>query len=711
MVSVFQKPARLGLALLALVSAYGVTGCGVELSSATQPLALPGKVIQGHVHGGVYPIQGATVRLMETQSNGYGGLAKTLLQTTSDNNGYFTFPDTGWSCDANQFAYITVTTGHTASYTTNNNVAQIGVIGNCGQFLANTGEVDGVQVFVSELSTIAAAYTLRGFITIDNRNGTSGGQIVNISAPANNNAPSGVCSFTAPTSCVAAGLAHGFQNAYNLVDSVNYNGRLPTGQARTTPPSNGSAYVPQAMLNTLGNILQSCVDSPGGTVTNYASYSPGNNGSSRCGDLFYWATPPGGTPPTNTLQVALNMAQYPTNNVGNLYALQPRAVFFTPTLTKAPNDLSVSVFYLTTAFGGSSGALNTPIGLTLDANDDAFVLAASGSGSSNTQTAVLGISANGAVLFAGPVSTTYLRPSGIAVDALDNIWFTNDSATNGALLKANPATGAITVGTALANAAGVAVDKFNNVWVSTDSTTASSLQEFKNASLTGGTATAIVQSNVLGAGLLNLSIDGAGDLWALNTTGTNSAAVVFANTGTSGTPAYANSLSSQTLNSPAGLGGAPNAVGEMYFPLKGQLNDAIYNGSLMANNLGTFTGTSQDGSTYNLPHQAEVDGAGNVFWTDLEASGRVFQFVPSSSGNMNQGSLYSLLPCYPDNGACYVPAVANVRGMQVDSTGALWYSADASYYGYPIGVVIQTFGVGAPTWPQLSLQQPGVEPQ
>ena len=106
-----------------------------------------------------------------------------------------------------------------------------------------------------------------------------------------------------------------------------------------------------------------------------------------------------------------------------------------------------------------------------------------------------------------------------------------------------------------------------------------------------------------------------------------------------------------------------------------------------------------------------MDGAGNLFWTDFEASGQVFEFVPSATGNMNQGSLFGLLPCYPVNGVCYVPAVANGRSMGIDSTGALWYVADASYYGYPIGVVIQTFGVGSPTWPQLSLQQPGVKPQ
>ena len=713
------KPVRLGLLLFAFGSALGLVGCGTEVSPVDQPLALPGTMISGHVHGGVFPIQNATVRLMETQTSGYGGPAKQLAMTTSDSSGYFTIPYTpaagnraaSWSCDSNQFAYITVTGGHTATNTANYNVAQVGVIGSCSQFLSSSSEINNVQVFVSELSTIAAAYTLRSFITIDNTNAGSGEQIINISAPANNNASSGVCTFTAPTSCVAAGLAHGFQNAYNLVDSVNYQNQLPTGQARLTPPANPNGFAPQALVNTLGNILQSCVDSPGGAVGTYSSYMAGGTGSTPCGDLFYWATPPGGAPPTNTLQAAMNMAQYPANNATNLYNLQPRAVFFTPDLSQAPHDLSVSMFYLTSGFGGASGGLTKPVALALDSNDDAFILAGSGIGSNNTETAVLGMAANGAVLFAGPVTTTYLNPSSIAVDALDNIWVTNDSATSGAVLKVSASTGAISVGTTLASAAGLAVDKFNDVWVSTDSTTANSIQEFGNSSLSG-TATPIAQSNALGASLLSLAIDGAGDLWALNAGSTTSSAVVFANTGTSAKPAYANNLSQATLAGAAGYGAAANSAQSVYLPLNNQIDNAQYSsGALTANTAGTFTGAAQDSSSYNAPNQSEVDGAGNLFFADLESTGRIFQFVPSTPGSMYQGSLYSILPCYPDNGVCYAPAVLDGRAMQVDSAGTLWYLADASYYGYPIGVVIQTFGVGTATWPQMSLQQPGVKPQ
>lgn len=688
------------LASFALLSALGLSGCGADVTLADDPLALPGLAIHGNVHGGVYPIQQATIRLMETQNNGYGGAAKQLLQTASDGNGYFTFPDTGWSCDSTQFAYITVTGGHTAANSANDNVAQIGVIGNCGNVLANKSEIDSVEVFVSELSTIAAAYTLRSFISIDSTYASTGEQIINISAPANNNATTGSCSST----CVAAGLAHGFLNAVNLVNSVSFNGVLPSGQANTTPPTNGYGFVPQAMINTLGNILQSCVDSGGGAAT-----SPYTLGTSRCGDLFYWTTPPGGTAPTNTLQAALNMAQYPASNVTNLFNLQPRATFFTPTMSQAPNDLSLSIFYFTQDFGANTSSLVVPTGVALDANDNAYILAASGTGSANTQTAVLGMASNGAVLFAGPVSTTLLNPGGIATDANSNIWFTNDSTgLTGGIYKASSANGVMSVGTLLPSAAGVAVDKSNNVYVSLDSTTANSLQEFSSGTLIGGVVVPASKSNVLGSKLQNLTLDGSGNVWSLNTSGTTTSAVVWAGGST---------LHTQGLNAGAGTNAAPNTSGEMYIPLKNQINDAIYSGSLTTNNQGTFTSTSTNtGAGYGAPNLSQVDGAGNLFFADTEASGQIFEFIPSSSGNMNQGSLYSLFPCYTQGGVCYTPAVANGRAMQIDSTGTMWYLADGQVYysqtqSTPVGVIIQTFGVGTPTWPQLSSLKPGVKPQ
>ena len=64
MLSAFSNRARLGFAVSALVSAWGLVGCGAMVSPADQSYALPGRTITGNVHGGVFPIQSATIRLM-----------------------------------------------------------------------------------------------------------------------------------------------------------------------------------------------------------------------------------------------------------------------------------------------------------------------------------------------------------------------------------------------------------------------------------------------------------------------------------------------------------------------------------------------------------------------------------------------------------------------------------------------------------------------
>ena len=211
---------------------------------------------------------------------------------------------------------------------------------------------------------------------------------MNITAPANNNATpkcSGLrdaADGLTALSCKAAGLAHAFANAYNLVDQVTFSaGQFPTGAARLTLPHNNQATAPQTMVNTLANILQSCVDSAGGTVGTFSSYTPGGGASTRCGDLFYYATPPGSTtPPTNTLQAALNIANYPTHNVDLLFQLQPRAVFFTPDMstdyvngTTNLISFTLSIFYKGTGLSTDTTGLVNPVDVALDVQDNVYV--------------------------------------------------------------------------------------------------------------------------------------------------------------------------------------------------------------------------------------------------------------------------------------------------------------------------------------------------
>ncbi len=714
------------LALVGAASLLSLTGCGINtatLAADSPAESAVARTIQGRVHGGVYPIRNATVRLMETQSNGYGGVAKALLPpVTTDGNGYFTFPNTSFTCDTGQFAYLTVSSGTTANLPStlpNNNVLQVGVIGSCATL---TADFSTINVFLSEVSTVAAAAALANFISIDSTNAASGQQIVNISAPAANNAANPGCTAGNSMTCTAAGLAHGFTNAFNLVDSVRFDNSFPTGQARTAVPTNTASYLPAQLLNTLGDILQNCVDSAGGGVAGDTTF---------CGNLFTLATPPttGAPAPTNTLQVALNMAKYPTNNLNALYTLQSRTPYFTPTLSAAPTSLSVSIFYGAEANGGY---VPFPIDLALDAADNVYILygstgnssTTSGTGTANTYGAVVALGADGTQIFYGPQNNTLLYPTQIAVNSKGRVFVTNnDTQTllNGGLYATAPnsTTGALSQIATLSNPSGIAVDRNNDIWLSAANSTGNSIQEYNYSIVQNATSTLFAavafSTNSLGVPITSLAIDSGQNVWGVSGGTGLSYAAVLPNTGTVLAPVF-NVLNGgpvkQSLGNYGGYGLALNASPSADFPTHQQLNGAAFASSTLTTG---GSGTLTVGSS-GAPQRAETDGAGNVFWADSETSGLLYQYTPGVGAGLANGTLSSMLPCYPfasgsgsacvtTNNSSPVFTPTNLRSLAIDSGGDVWYLAAAG-----VGTVVETLGLAAPTWPQLSFGHPGCTP-
>lgn len=705
-----------------------LTGCGVGVLAG--PSSTPGFIINGNVHGGAYPIKGATIRLMETQSNGvwsastnsYSGTARQLLQTTSDDQGFFTFPDKGWTCDGGQYAYITVTGGHTLT-STNNNVIQVAAIGGCSTTLATRKEIDNVNVFLSELSTVATAYALSDFITIDNTNASTGQQIVNITAPANNNSVTPGCTGTGTAlACQHAGLAHAFQNAINLVDQVTYGaGEFPTGTARATLPGNTQATVPQAMINTIGNILQSCVDSGGGSAADLDAYAPGLPGSStRCGDLFYWTTPPNqSTAPTDTLQAVLNMARFPTNNVDALFNLQPRAVFFTPSLlTDTLNSGSqlisytVSIFYTGTGLAKDTG-MPYPVDVALDGNDNVYV-AYSGGSSGTTYGAVNGFGPDGSGLFAGAHQAKIPNPGSIALDANGYAWLSNDALKNGNVYQIKtPSSGGTSgaIGTALTvpngYAAGVAIDMSNNIWTVRDSTANQSLFRFNAANAYA--ADTFTVAPFLGAAAKRLFVD-----YRQNVLGVTSSTNPLGQLLTSGaaqvflfpyaSSSLATTLHTVSLGASGGYGITMSQSDVAYMPLSKEFDTetGYSNGQMAANGAGTFSDMSDTNATYTAPMGVQMDGAGHLFWPDFVNLGQVFWMQPSDPQAISSGTLTSFYPCLPKAGQCAAETASYLRGMAIDSAGSMWYLADNAN-----GMLVQTLGMAAPTYPLTAYARAG----
>ncbi|WP_267890142.1 LysM peptidoglycan-binding domain-containing protein [Streptomyces sp. NRRL F-4489] len=149
------------------------------------------------------------------------------------------------------------------------------------------------RVRVNELTTVAATYALAQF-----------------------SGPRGV-----------AGPGPGLQNAaataFNLADPVT---GKPGGVV--TNADNGKGNETLATLNTLANLVSLCVTD-----------------TTRCGTLLRLATPPGGTPPADTVQAVANLARNPALSPAGLYGLARAASHYAPALTAAPTGWILALRY------------------------------------------------------------------------------------------------------------------------------------------------------------------------------------------------------------------------------------------------------------------------------------------------------------------------------------------------------------------------------
>ena len=734
------------LGLLGTAAVLAVVGCGVTEDLPTTAITaqeIPGKTVNGNVHGGVFPISNATITLMETQTTSpgsYGAAAKALLTTTSNQYGYFTFPDTGWTCTSTEYAYIVVTGGHSNNISTanavNNHVVEVGVIGPC-TLLANQAEIDTVNVFISELSTVAAAAALGNFMQVIDADKENGLQVVNIGAPANNSA-TGKCA-TSPSngtsSCTAAGLAHAFTNAVTLVDSVRTNNSFPTGMANTYNASNTTSAIPNALINTIGNILQQCVDSVD-TVPTPPATTPAATPSAKCTALFAAATPPVGTTPVgagspypsssapvDTLEAALEMMKFPTGNnpkygTTTLYNQVGPFAPFSPSLESAPTSFSISIFYGVTLSGSNTPY---PIDLALDANDDAYVVYTNYGGSTPVYSAINEWTASGTSGFVGTQNKTYVHPVGIAIDVSGAVYVTNNDTTttaNSVVLGLSGTT--LYPLTSFLGASGLAVDNKNDLFVSSvTGGTSASISEYTqanlilalNASVTAGGATVpgvLAKSTSATYGAVSgLALDKSQNVWGAGISGTAAGVFLWPKTSSTTAP-YTSGAGSMTAftGKTGSFSVALNGTGTAYFPLDDTLAQATYISSTLNTN------ASLETTAAAVPHRSQVDGAGNVFWTDLENSGLLYEYTPGSTPQ-----LMSMLPCFPYPTASglvclttaggtsnYTPS--DLRAMGIDSAGDVWYAADAGF-----GAVIETLGLAAPTWPLLAYGNPGTLPQ
>ncbi len=293
-----SSPARkllvLGVLLVA-VALVTLTGCGVSGSTT----GFSGShTLLGSVRGGNRPVSGSSIQLYAAGNSGIGSAAQPLLSdpVQSDSNGKFFIPSSFRCPSPSSQIYVVAHGGNPglSSGTDNSALALEAMLGPCSSLSAAN------PILVDEVTTVGSVWPLAHYMR-------------------------------SPVNIGSAGDDTAFLSA---VDSVPEFVNLAQGSSPgiATPTS---YFAQSSKLYSLADVLSNCVNSSGGSAGD----------SSPCGLLFSMATGPGGSPPTDTITAAMEIAQNPSNNVTDIFGLVSADTPFKPTLSTAPPDWTLRLTY------------------------------------------------------------------------------------------------------------------------------------------------------------------------------------------------------------------------------------------------------------------------------------------------------------------------------------------------------------------------------
>ncbi|MGA9875809.1 MAG: hypothetical protein WBQ21_08370, partial [Solirubrobacteraceae bacterium] len=423
----------------------GCGGAGSSVTTTTLPPPGSGVTFSGKALAGAQPIVGASIQLYAAGTTGSGSAATALLSAplTTDATGAFTVP-AGYSCpSAGSQLYIVASGGKVASAPDNAAIMLASVLGPCNQLTASA------QFVINEVTTTATAWALSQFFT-----GSA-----NLGASATN----------------AQGLANAVATANNLAN-------MSTGTAPGAAfPATGTS--PAAKINTIANLLNICT----------ASAIPAS-----CSQLFASAIPASGTAPTNTLIVALDLARNPGTSVAPLYAQATSISAFSPALTSAPADWTLSINY-------TGGGMSTPSTLAIDSTGNIWVanycLATSCPTVSGAFPSVVSeFSPTGAPISASGYTGGGLAESyGLAIDAQNNVWIANGGSPSSFQCSTGSVTELNSAGQPISGANGyttggfncpiaIAIDTNSSAWVVNNGNAHLTVLSTTNGQPTSGTA-------------------------------------------------------------------------------------------------------------------------------------------------------------------------------------------------------------------------------
>ena len=621
---------RYALALASACALSLLAGCATSFNPVLTAPETTAGTIMGSVHGGQQAVSGSHVYVMQVATGGYGSASKSLITSgasgtdtvgsyvLTDSSGGFNVSD-NTTCTAGTQLYLLAEQGNpglTGSPAPNNTA--IGLMASLGACPASGTLAATVPfVTVNEVSTVVAAYALAGFATDALHLSSSG------------------------TALATTGLNNAAAAVPNMMS-------VASGTAYTATAAPGSTgVVPQAEINTLANILATCINTSG----------PSAGG---CPTLFANATADGtstGTQPTETATAAINIANHPAQAPTALYNLQVPASPFAPSLAAAPNDFTLQIYYsggglsqstqnavdgsgnvwvssqgnnslnefspvgvpLSGTTGYTGGGLNNPYGVAIDTSGNAWVANLNGGNVSKFNSS--GVSQAGSTGF----TNSALTPYQLAIDTNGYVWITNY--TNGTVSKMS-STGSVTLTSndryAFLYPAGIAIDASNNVWV----------------------------------------VDEAGKVGVVlsNSSGTDSGSAILCN------------LPCRFIE--LGAGSSPLAwISEMFSPTSHKATISSASAPTNKNNnLATdYYGGGLNDSTINI-----LDGAGNIWVTNLNNT--VSEF--NSSG----------VALTPSTG--FTSTLSQTYGIAVDGSGNVWVTDNGTTTGTRLMEIV---GASTPT--------------
>jgi sugar lactone lactonase YvrE len=432
----------------------GLIGCGTGTFS---PVAVAGHAIQGRLVGGQQPVTGASIVLYAAGAAGNGAGAVNLLRNpvvTAADGGFDITGD--FTCPAATTQVYLVGSGGNPGLTPGTNNAasvMVAALGDCGNLTAAN------FVSIDEVTTVAAAWALGEFMGPNAQVGAS------------------------PTN------ATGLRNAFLVANSL---ANTSTGAAggRGLP---AGAEMEVAKEITLADAVAGCVNTAG---------------TAGCAPLFGAATN-GGVAPTNTLDAALAIVRHPGTNVQAVFNAVPTSAPFQPTLTRAPNDWTMSITY-------TGGGIAMPTGVALDSTGAVWVANYSSVRGAGTVTK---LSATGVPAAAGGFADAALFESyGITVDPFDNAWVSNEesayqaNAANGTLSKFS-SNGSVLSGAGISGGGlyfpyALASDANGNIWTADFGRSRASLLDNSGNTLIGAGYSSAQLPLPLG-----VAVDAAGDAW------------------------------------------------------------------------------------------------------------------------------------------------------------------------------------------------------